>query len=166
MIQDAEDVIGVHVCPPLYATLAKEYSNLVSVKVEGVRTAEKIVEVKSLLGDELVIFGGMAARIMLKELRLGAQGNIPDSCLTDLLVQVYENYVRGNLNKAEEVFQRYRMWVDFLSLHSVSSSEIEKETLRLRGVVKSSFTRHPKVPLDESDCIGLKNVLKKMEIIS
>jgi len=165
MIQDAEDVVGVHMCPTLYARLAKEYSHVVSIKVEGARTLEKIQEIRGLLGDELVIFGGMAAKNMLKELQLGAKGNIADSCLIDLLVQVYEDHVAGNANKAKEIFERYKLWVDFLFLHMISASEIEKETLRLRGVIKSSHTRPPGIALDESDRAELKYVLQKMSMI-
>jgi len=166
MIQDAEDVIGVHMCPTLYMNLVEEYSNIVSVKVEGVNTLEKISDIKKLLSDKLVIFGGMAARLIFQELALGADGNIPDACLTDLLVNVYDNVRSGKVEKAKEVFAKYKIWVDFLSNYPGASAEIEKETLRLRGVIKSSQTRGPNMPLGEAEKAGLKELLVRIGVVS
>ena len=95
MIQDCEGV-GPHMEPELWGRLAGDFSNIVSVKLEGPGTYEKVLETKRLLGDELVIFGGMAARDMLRELKAGVKGNIPDACLTDVLVDVYQQFTEGN----------------------------------------------------------------------
>ena len=65
MIQDCEGV-GPHMDPELWERLAEDFSNIVSVKLEGPGTYEKVLETKRLLRDELVIFGGMAARDMLR----------------------------------------------------------------------------------------------------
>jgi 4-hydroxy-tetrahydrodipicolinate synthase len=160
MFQDAEDATGVNISPTLYMALAEEYSNVVSVKVEGSGTLDKVADTRRLLGDRLTIFGGMAARLMIQEMELGADGNIPDACLTDVLVGVY-NYMRaGDARKAKEIFGRYKVWVDFLGAHAASSAEVEKETLRLRGVIKSSQTRAPNIPLGDEAKRELKELLK------
>jgi len=165
MIQDCEGV-GPYMCPTLYAKLAEDFSNVVSVKIEGVRAFEKILETRRLLGDELAIFGGMAARNMLKELSVGVVGNVPDACLTDLLVDVYENFIAGNVDKAEDIFKKYKIWVDFLALHRFSNSEVENETLRLRGGIKSSYVRLPRGPLlDEEAKAELKQILQEINLI-
>jgi dihydrodipicolinate synthase/N-acetylneuraminate lyase len=150
----------VNISPTLYMALAEEYSNVVSVKVEGSGTLDKVADTRRLLGDRLTIFGGMAARLMIQEMELGADGNIPDACLTDVLVGVY-NYMRaGDARKAKEIFGRYKVWVDFLGAHAASSAEVEKETLRLRGVIKSSQTRAPNIPLGDEAKRELKELLK------
>ncbi len=165
MIQDAEDAIGIHMCPTIYLSLADELSNIVSVKVEGGDTLQKIMDIKRLLGDRLIIFGGMAARLIFQELALGASGNIPDACLTDLLVKVYDRIKSGKTEEAEKEFCRYKQWLDFLSSHSASSAEIEKETLRLRGVIKCSQTRGPKVSLSLEEKAKLEEILKRINVI-
>jgi len=165
MLQDAEDLTGVHMCPTLYARLAKEFDNIVSVKVEGALTLQKIADVRAVLGDKLIIFGGMAARLLMQELALGAAGNIPDACLTDLLVDVYESYKAGKVEKAQQIFSKYKVWVDFLSLHGNSNIEVEKETLRLRGVIKSSHAREPNIPMSKTDKVELKSLLEKIGLI-
>lgn len=164
MIQDAEDVVGTHMCTTLYMDLADEYSNIVSVKVEGANTLEKIRDINRLMGDRLIVFGGEAARTVFEEIELGAKGNIPDACLTDLLVSVYENILAKRMNEARSVFTRYKVWLDFLSANSYAAAEIEKETLRLRGVLKSSHTRGPNQPLGDGEKRNLRELLKSIRV--
>ncbi|MHC4591749.1 MAG: dihydrodipicolinate synthase family protein [Planctomycetota bacterium] len=165
MIQDCEGV-GPYLCPTLYARLAEDFSNVVSVKIEGVRAAEKIREAVRLLGDELAIFGGMAARDMLQELEVGAHGNVPDACLTDLLVEIYESFVAGEVRKAQEAFGRYKVWADFLSAHRLSNHEVEKETLKLRGVIGCARTRLPSGPeLDGGARAELEGILREIGVL-
>jgi dihydrodipicolinate synthase/N-acetylneuraminate lyase len=166
MIQDCEGV-GPHMEPELWGRLAEDFSNIVSVKLEGPGTYEKVLRTKKLLGDELVIFGGMAARDMLRELKAGVKGNIPDACLTDVLVEVYEHFVSGNAEKGEEIYNtKYMPWLDFLSAHCLANVEVEKETLRQRGVIKSSQTRIPRGPLlTDGEKAELRRILEKTEPI-
>jgi 4-hydroxy-tetrahydrodipicolinate synthase len=166
MIQDAEAWTGVQMSLTLMQRLIEEYSNIVSVKIEGPGTLEKIKTIKKLVSDKICIFGGMAAAQMIQELELGACGNIPDSCLTDLLVSVYNDYITGNKKDSEKTFARYRLWLDFLLSHRKSSAEIEKESLRLRGIIKTSYTRLPKIPLDEGAKLELKQILQNMGLVN
>lgn len=163
MIQDTG--VEPNMRPKMYQVLAEEYSNVVSVKVEGANTLEKIVEIRELLGDRVTIIGGMAARLIFQELALGGDGNIPDACLTDLLVDIYNDIRSGKMEEAREVFARYKVWVDFLGSHPGASAEIEKETLRLRGVIKSSQTRGPNMPLGEVEKAKLKELLIKIGVV-
>jgi len=165
MVQDAEDHVNFHIYPTMYRDLAEEYSNIVSVKIEGTNTLDKIKDVKRLMGDKLIIFGGMAAKLLFEEISLGADGNIPDACLTDMLVEVYNDIISGKMGEAREVFSKYKVWVDFLGAHVSSSAEVEKETLRLRGILKSSQTRWPHVPLGDAEKIELKELLVKIGIV-
>ncbi len=146
----------------LYKKLVEEYNNIVSVKLEGIGTLEKIVEVREQLSDKVTIFGGMAARLIFQEMALGGDGNIPDACLTDLLVDVYDAILAGKIIEAKEIFAKYKVWVNFLGSYPGANAEIEKETLRLRGVIKSSQTRGPNTPLGEAEKVKLKELLIKI----
>jgi len=164
MIQDSEDFNGIHMCATLYEKLAEQYSNLIAVKVEGDHTLEKIREIRHVVGNRLTIISGKWAMLLFQELKLGAQGTIPDGCLTDILVEAYDDYMNGNLDKANRTFKRYKRWVDFVSLHSLSFHEIEKETLLFRGVINSTNTRYPCVKLDETAKQELKDLLTDIEV--
>lgn len=163
MIQDAEDFSGTSIRTSLLAKLSREHSNLVSIKVEGGDILQKIEDAVSLSESKnYTVIGGMAARFLFEELDCGAQGNIPDACLTDLVVRAYNDYTARNVEAARKNFARYKPWVDFLSLHTGASAEVEKETLRLRGVIKSSQTRSPHVPLDQGSKKELVNIIKRI----
>lgn len=165
MIQDNEDTFGVHICASLCKKLAEENPNIYLVKVEGAGTLEKMKQIKELLQDKMIIFGGSAAKLFYEEMAVGARGNIPDACLPDLLVEVFNKYEKGDIEGSKKVYSRFKRWVDFLSLHPLQSAEIEKETLRLRGVIRSSHTRGPMVPLDEKDKLELRTILYEIGLI-
>ncbi len=163
MIQDAEDFSGTSMRTSLLAKLSREYSNLVSIKVEGGDILQKIEDAMGLVESKnFTVIGGMAARLLFEELDRGAQGNIPDACLTDLLVKAYNDYTAGRVEAARKNFAKYKPWVDFLTLHSGASAEIEKETLRLRGIIRSSHTRSPHIPLDQESKQELASIIKRI----
>ena len=166
MIQDAEDFNGIRIDPSIYEKLAREYSHFVCVKIEGGKTLDKISEVKALMGQRLSILGGMGGRLLLDELKLGTDGSIPNACLTDLVVDAFVKFTSGQAEKATLSFSRYKPWLEFQSRHSASGSEIVKETLRLRGIAKSSATRSPHVPLDDQAKVELRNLLASMSLLA
>ncbi|MEM2167478.1 MAG: dihydrodipicolinate synthase family protein [Candidatus Bathyarchaeia archaeon] len=165
MIQDNEDVFGVHICPFLYRRLVEENVNIYLVKIEGSGALEKMKILKEMLGDEIIIFGGSAARFFYEEMAVGASGNIPDACLPDLLVDVFNKYKSGDIDGSKKTYEKFKRWLNFLLLHPLQAAEIEKETLRLRGVIKCSHTRGPKVGLSEEDKQALKRILEEMGVI-
>jgi 4-hydroxy-tetrahydrodipicolinate synthase len=167
MIQDAEDFNGIRIDPNLYVRLAKEYNNFVSIKIEGGQTLEKIKVAKSIVNSEHIsILGGMGGRLILDELSLGAAGSIPNASLADLVVDTFIKFTKGETENAEKSYARYKPWLDFQSGYPASASEIVKETLRLRGVVKYSSTRSPHVPLGEQAKTELRNMLVRVGVLS
>jgi dihydrodipicolinate synthase/N-acetylneuraminate lyase len=164
MIQDCEGA-GPYMCTTLFNRLAQDLRNVVAVKLEGPRSFDKALEMREMAPD-VVLFGGMAAVNMYEELRIGVAGNVPDACLTDILVGVYESFVAGNVAEAERIFKTYRIWLNYLHLHRMSNYEVEKETLKQRGVIKSSYTRLPHgPPLSEEAKAELKQVLRDLDLL-
>jgi 4-hydroxy-tetrahydrodipicolinate synthase len=162
MIQDAEDFNGIKMEPGLYTKLANEFENFVSVKIEGGKTLDKIRETKTTLGKRLSILGGMGGRLLLEELELGTVGSIPNPCMTDIVVRAYNLFLAGDMEGAKKAFSTYKPWLEFQSLHSQSAFEIVKETLRLRGIVSSSFTRSPHLPMTNEAKTRLSEILSSM----
>jgi dihydrodipicolinate synthase/N-acetylneuraminate lyase len=164
MIQDAEGV-GPYMCTTLFKRLADDFDNVVAVKLEGPRSFEKAQQMRDMAPD-IALFGGMAAVNMYEELEIGVVGNVPDACLTDMLVDVYENFVAGNVEQAQRIFSRYRVWLNYLHLHRMSNVEVEKETLKQRGVIKSSCTRLPRGPLlTDEDKAQLNQILRDLDLL-
>ena len=100
-------------------------------------------------------------------MKAGVKGNIPDAFLTDVLVDVYQQFVAGDTEEGERVYStQYKPWLDFLNAHRLSNVEVEKETLRQRGVIESSQTRVPRGPLlTDEEKAELKQILKNTDLI-
>jgi len=165
MVQDSEDETGVYMTPAFYSELAEKFDNFWAVKVEGYRSLDKIIEIKRTLKDRIIIFGGMGGKTLLKEMELGAKGTIPGASVCDFLVKVYEAYQKGNVDKAKEVFSKLKPFFDFTSIYGIAWIEIEKEALALRGAIKSSYGRKPKIALSEEGKKELKLVLKRVGLL-
>jgi 4-hydroxy-tetrahydrodipicolinate synthase len=163
MLQDAEDFAGVHIDPSLYVELASEHSNFVSVKIEGGDTLRKMKEVLAIqeLGH-LTVLGGMGAKLLIQELELGTGGTIPASCLTDIVVSIYNDFRAGRTEAAKDLFADYKPWLDFVASYSVSSAEVQKETSRVRGIITSSQTRAPHVPLGDDAKRSLALIIQNL----
>ena len=147
MLQDAEDATGIHICPTTYLDLTDEHSNLASIKLEGPGTLDKLRDINRLMPGRVTVFGGMAAKLILQEAKLGANGTIPSACLTDLIKHIWTHAKKGDEKKAEQYYARYKPWVDLFHASPGATAEIEKETLKHRGIIRIATSRSPKVPL-------------------
>ena len=165
MLQDAEDATGIHICPTLYLELVEEYSNLKSIKLEGPGTLEKLSDINKLMPNRVSVFGGMAAKLILNEAKIGSNGSIPSGCLTDLIKKIWVKASSKDYEGASLDYARYKPWVDFFHNHPGATAEIEKETFRLRGVIKIATSRNPSVPLGDDGKSALKAILKEMRVI-
>lgn len=164
MLQDAEDATGIHICPTTYLDLADEYSNLVSIKLEGPGTLDKLRDINRLMPKRVSVFGGMAAKLILQEAALGADGTIPSGCLTDLIVEIWMPAKKGNAKAAEKAYAKYKPWVDLFHASPGATAEIEKETLKYRGVIDMATSRSPKVPLTDEGQIRLFQILADLKL--
>jgi len=164
MLQDAEDATGIHLCPTTYIDLTDEHSNLVSIKLEGPGTLDKIRDINRLMPKRVTVFGGMAAKLILQEVELGADGTIPSACLTELLVEIWTKAKKGDKRGAEKAYARFKPWVDLFHASPGATAEIEKETLKYRGIIKSATSRNPKVPLTEEGRAKLFQILDALRL--
>jgi dihydrodipicolinate synthase/N-acetylneuraminate lyase len=164
MLQDAEDATGIHMCPTTYIDLADEHSNLASIKLEGPGTLDKIRDINRLMPGRVSVFGGMAAKLILQEIALGADGTIPSACLTDLLKEIWTKAKKGDNKGAEKAYARFKPWVDLFHASPGATAEIEKETLKYRGIIKTATSRNPKVPLTEEGRAKLFKILDDLKL--
>jgi dihydrodipicolinate synthase/N-acetylneuraminate lyase len=164
MLQDAEDATGIHICPTLYIDLAEKHSNLASIKLEGPGTLDKLRDIGRLMPGRVSVFGGMAAKLILQEAKLGADGTIPSACLTDVIKEIWSAAKNGNNGVADIGYARYKPWVDFFHGHPGATAEIEKETLRHRNVIENATSRSPRVPLTKEDQVKLIQILDEMTL--
>ena len=164
MLQDAEDATGIHICSTTYLDLADEHSNLASIKLEGPGTLDKLHDINRLMPGRVTVFGGMAAKLILQEAELGANGTIPSACLTDLIKHIWTQAKKGDKKRAEQYYARYKPWVDLFHACPGATAEIEKETLKHRGIIKTATSRSPKVPLSPEARMRLDQILADFKL--
>ncbi len=157
MLQDAED-------PTTYIDLADEHSNLASIKLEGPGTLDKLRDINRLMPGRVSVFGGMAAKLILQEAVLGADGTIPSGCLTDIIVDIWAKAKKGDAKGAEKAYARYKPWVDLFHGSPGATAEIEKETLKHRGIIKTATSRSPKIPLTDEGHTRISQILVHLKL--
>jgi 4-hydroxy-tetrahydrodipicolinate synthase len=166
VIQDSEEYSGIGLPTLLFSRLAKEHSNIFTIKVEGVRILEKIREIRDVMGKDVVILGGTSAKLLLEELKVGADGNMPGGCcLPEFLVEAFDKYRSGDIIGAEQAFMRYKGWLDHVSLQPLMEISLQKETLRLRGIISSAYVRGPRVEINDRHRSALKQILDGLGLI-
>lgn len=164
MLQDAEDATGIHICSTTYLDLTDEHSNLASIKLEGPGTLDKLRDINRLMPGRVTVFGGMAAKLILQEAELDANGTIPSACLTDLIKQIWTHAKKGDQKKAEQSYARYKPWVELFHASPGATAEIEKETLKHRCIIKIATSRSPKVPLTLEARTKLTQILTNLKL--
>jgi len=141
MIQDAEEDIFVPIELSFYPKIAKEFSHVFMVKVESLEPLKRIGEIQDLMGGRMHTYG---AKSIIDELELGAYGHVPSSGLTDLFVKLFNDYQNGVKDiKRSDTYIKYRRYLAFRARYPLLSAGIEKEILRRRGVIDSTYVRGP-----------------------
>jgi 4-hydroxy-tetrahydrodipicolinate synthase len=155
-VQNAAPPLGSALPPAFVARLVREIGNVQYVKEEVPPSGHSISAVVAACGREaLGVFGGAGGRYLIEELRRGAAGNMPACQFTDVLVEVYTRYLRGDEEGAR------RLHTQFLPLINLSVGEgaVMKEVLRRRGIFETTLSRVPRPTLDAHDLAELEQAL-------
>jgi dihydrodipicolinate synthase/N-acetylneuraminate lyase len=147
----------------LVSQLAKEFDNIDYVKIEGALAIAKMSELR-MQSPETSIFGGDGCRRMIAEFEVGAKGFIPAPAMSEIYVDAFRNLESGNIEEARKASEQYMTFLRFGSLHPMSWEKMQKETLRILGVIDSSYVREPSVPLPLHCQQDIKDILAKMEL--
>ncbi len=159
-IQNAGPPLGSALSPNLVARLVKEIKNIKYVKEEVPPEGHSITAVlESCKEDVMGVFGGAGGRYLIEELERGAAGNMPACEFTDILVEIYNRYSRGDKAGARELH------LEFLPLINLTVGEgpIMKEVLRRRGVLRTTYSRTFQPALDKYDFVELEKNLRSVE---
>lgn len=149
IIQDAPQLTGVPMGPPLWTRLADAVPTIRYVKAEGTPQGVTLSETVRQSAGRLEVFCGWGGLGMLDALERGAAGSMPAPNFTRVFADVQSHYEQGRIGDASNLFQRelpFILWtmqsIDF----SVRSA---KEELRRRGILATARQRQPAIPLDE-----------------
>ena len=146
-----QDTDTAPVPPVLAAQIARESENACYLKAETPPTPVRVGQAVEAGAGSLIVFGGAGGGFLLEEMQRGAVGTMPHCALPDVFGRIIDLFNAGKSDDAEQEFNRYASFFRLLGGGSGPSPfHVVKEVLRLRGVFKAAYARHPAVPPDES----------------
>ena len=142
VVQDYPQTSGVHMAPAFIARLFEEIPSVHYLKLEDPPTPTKITAIRSLVGDDLAIFGGLGGMYLLDELARGSAGAMTGFAYPEVLVAICRHMAEGDKKPAEEVFYRHLPLLLFEFQEGIGVG-IRKYALQQRGLISCPRVRHP-----------------------
>jgi 4-hydroxy-tetrahydrodipicolinate synthase len=161
VIQDEPTTYGVYMSPSLIARLST-IEKVEYVKLEDAPTPLKITTIRNLIQDKLRIFGGLGGLYFYEELLRGACGIMTGFAYPEILVRIYEDFLKGNRLSSRDLFYSILPLIRYEAQPLVSLA-IRKEILRRRGLIKSAIVRDPATKLDSESLKEIDELLKTVE---
>lgn len=149
IVQDAPQLTGVAMSPPLWERMADSIPTLACIKIEGTPQGHVISEAIARCGDRLAIFCGWGGLSILDALERGAAGSMPAANFTREFAAIQQRWEAGDRESAEEIFAAALPFV-LWSMQSIDFSvAATKEEFRRLGILASNLQRNPAFALDE-----------------
>lgn len=147
-IQNGGPPMGSSLKPDFIAKMVREIENVKYVKEEFMPPPHSIsADIKACKDAVKGVFGGFGGRYIIEELKRGAVGNMPTCEYTEIIVEVYNRYVKGDEEGAREL---HKELMALQRIIGVSMNAV-KEVLKRRGIIEASYSRIPSATLDEFD---------------
>ena len=159
-----QDIGTAPVPPSLCVQIARESERACYAKVETLPTPPRVTEAKQLGGDDLIVFGGAGGNFYIEELRRGAVGTMPAAAIPGVFRKAWDLYHDGKADEASRYFDRYIPLLKQLGQGLGLAFHLTKEVLRLRGVFKTAYVRHPASGPDELAFREIRGLVESLEL--
>lgn len=151
--QDYPQSTGVYLSAAVFGRMVKSFPQLVMLKAEDCPGLRKLSQIRA---DErhgqrrVSIVVGNGGLYLPQELRRGADGVMTGFAYPEMLVQVYERFIAGDPDEAEDVYDAYLPLATYEQQPGYGLA-VRKEILRRRGAIASARVRSPGVVLNQTD---------------
>jgi 4-hydroxy-tetrahydrodipicolinate synthase len=162
VVQDFPQATGVHMSPSVYVRLADDFPSIVMLKHEDCPGLDKITTIRANARRRTSVLVGNGALYYIQELQRGADGAMTGFAYVEMLVQVYELYMRGEHQKAEDLFDAYLPLVRFEQQPGFGLGA-RKEVLARRGAIRSAAQRRPATPFTVTDRQQLEGLIERLD---
>jgi 4-hydroxy-tetrahydrodipicolinate synthase len=163
VVQDEPNFSGVLMPPDFLARVCTEIPNCKYIKLEEAPTPQKLARTKSLLNNDIAIFGGLGGIYFLEEMVRGASGTMTGFAYPEILVDIYKQYQNNDLEKARSIFYEASPLIRYEGQIGIGLA-IRKEILKKRGAILNSSLRHPGPSLDQAHLDELDTLLEYMGV--
>lgn len=165
-LQDYPQSTGVFISAPQFGRMVRSFPQLVMLKHEdspGLGKLSRIRADAAREGDRRVsILVGNGGLYFPQELRRGADGAMTGFAYPEMLVAVYERFVAGDPEGAEDLFDAYLPLVRHEQQPGFGLA-VRKELLRRRGAIATAKVRSPCLELTGADLRELDVLQRRLE---
>lgn len=165
ILQDYPQATGVILSPRAMADIVIGTSTVVSVKLEGVPTPQRIGQTLALTPPGVTVVGGLGGTYLLDELRHGAVGTMTGFAYPEVLVSICSAWSGQRYREAIDLYYKYLPML-VLEAQTGIGLAIRKESLYRRGWIDCSVTRQPGPVLDPLTRVDLEQTESSLELDS
>ena len=160
MIHDYPASHGVTLSAELIAKLGKD-GITPYIKLEDPPIGPKMSKVLELSDNSIGIFGGLGGIYFLEELERGALGIMTGFSFSEVLVQIYNEYVSGEKEKSAETFAHYASLIRYEFQPKIGLA-LRKHFYHRRGVFSTTTVREPiGLPLDPYTAMEYERIVNR-----
>jgi 4-hydroxy-tetrahydrodipicolinate synthase len=163
--QDYPYSTGVYLSASLFNRLVEGFPQLVMLKHEDCPGLGKLSQIRSDAAGRSLrrvsILVGNGGLYFPQELRRGADGAMTGFAYPEMLVEVYERFVSGDAEGAEDLFDVYLPIVRHEQQPGFGLA-VRKELLRRRGAIASATVRSPGPALGGTDLCELDSLQTRL----
>jgi len=163
VVQDHPASTGVFMSVEFIAAIAEEAPLCRFLKLEDMPSPTKVSQVRT-ANPNVIIFGGLGGMMFLEELRHGAHGTMTGFAFPDILVEIYQKFIRGDIDGATEIFYRYCPLIRFENQPLINLA-LRKHIYKLHGAISSARVRAPYMPVDEDTLEDLNDLLSRLNLM-
>jgi 4-hydroxy-tetrahydrodipicolinate synthase len=165
-LQDYPQESGVFLSVPAIGRLIEGHARIVVFKHEdcpGLPKLSRLRAEEARTGRRRVsILVGNGGLYYPLELRRGADGAMTGFAFPEMLVEVYERFVAGDADGAEDVYDRYLPILRYEQQPGFGLAA-RKEILRRRGAMRSAATRAPGPTLTATEHAEIDTLMQRLD---
>ena len=165
-LQDFPQSTGVYTSVDVVNRLVDEFPQVVMFKHEDLPGLRKLTQIRSQAESagrrRISILVGNGGLFLPQELLRGADGAMTGFAYPEMLVQVCALFAQGRQEAAEDLFDAYLPLLRHEFQYGIGLA-LRKETLRLRGAIRSAAVRKPGPVLDATDHAELRRLIGRLQ---
>ena len=164
--QDFPQASAVHLSPAAWSRMVAAFPDLVMLKHEDCPGLAKLTRVREMEREgkqrRVSILTGNNGLYFPQELHRGADGAMTGFAYPDVLVKVYDLFVAGRPEEAEDLFDRF-LPINRHEQQLGFGLPVRKEILRRRGALRHATARKPVHGLTSTDMAEIDRLMARAE---
>ena len=164
VLQDYPLTTNVTIAPKVINRIVPDVTNCVMLKHEDWPGLSKISALRTFSDKgetrRISILCGNGGLFLPEEVGRGADGAMTGFCYPEMMVGVVENYAKGDIERAHDIFDAYLPLARYEQQQGIGLAS-RKYVLAKRGVISSGALRKPGASLSKLDIIDVERLLAR-----